>query len=63
MYKMAFLESLFVLIALGCTVWVIYDVLINNKKMTKGLKIIWIIGAIFFNIITATVYYFVEKRK
>lgn len=60
---MAFLESLFVLIALGCTVWVIYDVLINNKKMTKGLKIIWIIGAIFFNIITATVYYFVEKRK
>lgn len=60
---MAFLESLFVLIALGCTVWVIYDVLTNNKNMTKDLKIIWIIGAIFFNIITATVYYFVEKKK
>lgn len=60
---MALLETLFGLIAFGCAVWVIYDLLVNNKKISKGLKIVWIIAAVLFNIITAIVYYFVEKKK
>ena len=50
------------LIGLVCLIWVIYDVLANNKKLTTGMKILWIVLAIFFSIITAIVYYFVEKR-
>jgi hypothetical protein len=41
---------------------VIYDVFSNQKKMKKEHKIIWTIAAIFFNIITAIVYYFVNKK-
>jgi hypothetical protein len=51
------------LLALIALIWVIYDVLVNQKRMSTGLKIVWIIFAIIFNILTAIVYYFVVKRK
>ena len=36
---MAILGNLTGLIGLACAIWVIYDVLVNNKKMTTGLNL------------------------
>ena len=46
-----------------CAVWVIYDVVVNQKKMKDLHKLLWILFAIIFSIITAIVYYFVVKSK
>ena len=46
-----------------CIVWVIYDVLVNNKKAKPSMKILWIALALLFSVITAIVYYFVVKKK
>lgn len=43
--------------------WVAYEVWSVNTKLRKPTKIIWTVAALFFSIITAIVYYFVEKRK
>lgn len=51
------------IISLICAIWVIYDVLVKNTTSTIGIKIVWIICAIFFSIITAIAYYFVHKKK
>jgi uncharacterized BrkB/YihY/UPF0761 family membrane protein len=48
-------------IALICAIWVIYDVLVNNKRLTDGMKILWVILAVFFSIITAIIYYLVGR--
>ncbi|MCX6746938.1 MAG: PLDc N-terminal domain-containing protein [Candidatus Pacearchaeota archaeon] len=50
-------------IAVICAVLVIYDVAVNQKKMKDKKKIVWIIFAVLFSIITAIVYYFVVKKK
>ncbi len=59
---MALVGNLIGLIGLACAIWVIYDVLVNNKKMNTVGKVIWIICAILFSIITAIVYYFMGKK-
>ena len=51
------------IIALGCAIWVIYDVLSNNRRLSTGMKIIWIVFAILFSIITAIVYYLIGRGK
>jgi uncharacterized protein with PQ loop repeat len=53
---------LFWLIGIACMIWVIYDVLVNQKKMSTGEKIIWVVLAFFFSWITAIIYYFMKKR-
>lgn len=50
------------IIALACAIWVIYDVLAVNKKLSTGMKVLWIILALLFSIITAIIYYLVQKR-
>ena len=55
--------SLIGVIALICAVWVIYDVLVNNKRLSDGMKLLWIICAIIFSIITAIVYYLVGRNQ
>lgn len=45
-----------------CAVWVIYDVLAVNQGLNTGKKVLWILAAILFSIITAIVYYFVYKK-
>lgn len=57
---MNFLWSIVLLI---CAVWVILDIVQNQKKMDQTHKIIWIIAAIIFSLFTAIVYYVVVKRK
>ena len=49
-------------IALIAAIWVIYDVLVNNKKLSDGMKILWVVCAIFFSIITAVIYYLVGRN-
>ncbi len=50
------------IIAVLAAIWVIYDVIVHNKGLTDGMKILWIILAVFFNIITAIVYYFIGRN-
>lgn len=50
------------LLALIAMIWVIADVLINQRRMKSAEKIVWIICAVLFSIITAIVYYVVRKR-
>ncbi len=51
------------IIALIAAIWVIYDVLVNNKRLSDGMKILWIVCAIFFSIITAIIYYLVGRNS
>lgn len=55
-------NSILYLVALVCAVWVIFEVLTKQKKMSTGSKVIWIICALLFSIITALVYYFTKKK-
>jgi prolipoprotein diacylglyceryltransferase len=57
------MNSIIWIIGLICAIWVIYDIVQNQKKMEMTHKVLWIIAAIIFNIITAIVYYFVVKKK
>ena len=63
LYFTTMYQTIIGLISLICAVWVIYDVWAVNKKKTTGIKVLWTVLAIFFSIITAIVYYFLEKRK
>ncbi len=54
---------LFGIVALILAIWVIYDVFVNNNKLSDGMKILWVILAIFFSIITAVIYYLVGRNN
>ena len=56
------LSKILGVVALVCMIWVIYEVVAVNRRLSNLAKVIWIVCAIFFSIITAIVYYFVEKR-
>ncbi len=60
---MALLQNVLSVVAILAAIWVIYDILVHNKKLSTGLKVLWIVCAILFSIITAIVYYFVYKIK
>lgn len=49
-------------IALICAVWVIYDVLANNKRLSDTEKIVWVVCAVLFSILTAIVYWIVKRK-
>jgi len=55
--------SLLYILAVVCAVWVIYEVATKQKHWSNGKKILWIVFAIIFSIITAIVYYLVEYKK
>ena len=57
------LETIIGIIGLISAIWVIYDVLTNNKKLSTVKKVIWIIFAILFSILTAIIYFLVYKMK
>lgn len=60
---MAVFETVIGIIALLSAIWVIYDVLVKNKKLKTGMKVVWIVCAVLFSIITAIVYFFIGKKK
>lgn len=43
--------------------WVIIDILKNRQGMDDTHKIIWIVAAVLFSVLTAIVYYFVVYNK
>ena len=57
------LGSILGILAIIAAVWVIYDVLVNNRRLSDGMKIFWIVLAIIFSIITAIIYYLVGRNK
>lgn len=56
------LNTILWILGIVCAVWVIYDVLANNKRLSTLAKVLWIVAALLFSIITAIVYYFVAKK-
>jgi len=56
----AFLLSLLGIVAV---VWVIYDVLTNQKAMPDTERVIWILVALFLTLIGALLYYLIVKRE
>jgi len=56
------LQGILGLVGLACAIWVIYDVFANNQRKSTGWKIAWTVFAILFSIVTAIVYYFVNKK-
>ena len=52
---------IFWILAVLAAIWVIYDVIVYNTRLSDGMKLLWILLAIFFNIITAIVYYFIGR--
>jgi hypothetical protein len=56
------MESIIGIIALICAVWVIYDVWAVQKAMSAGKKVVWTIFALIFSVLTAIVYYLVQKK-
>ncbi|MBT3297700.1 hypothetical protein HN385_02155 [archaeon] len=57
------LGSLMGLIGLISFIWIVYDVLVNQKRMKTTHKVLWVVLGFFFSIITAIVYYFMFKSK
>ena len=51
------------MIHFAAMVWVLYEVWIVKKEMEDGKKILWSIAAMFFSIITAILYYVIEKKN
>ena len=39
------------IVAIICAIWVIYDVLVNNRRLSDGMKIIWIICAVIVGVL------------
>jgi len=55
--------GIFWIVGLLAAIWVIYDVLVNNKKLSDGMKVLWVICAVIFSIITAIIYYLVGRNN
>ena len=49
-------------LAVIAAVWVIFDVLVNNKRLSDGMKVMWVVLAVIFSIITAIVYLFFGRN-
>jgi hypothetical protein len=49
-------------VGIVAAVWVIVDVLTKQRSMSSGEKVVWVVCAVLFSIITAIVYWFMKKR-
>lgn len=50
------------LLGLVAAIWVIYNVWQDNSKSNEA-KLVWTICAVFFSVITAIVYFILEKKN
>lgn len=60
---MSLIANIWGLIALASVIWVIYDVMTQNKGLSDMKKIIWIVIALIFGILGAVLYYFLGRKK
>ncbi|MFZ2500208.1 MAG: PLDc N-terminal domain-containing protein [Methanosarcina sp.] len=44
-------------------IWVIYDLLIQNRGMNDMMKIMWIVVSLIFGILGAILYFFIGRRR
>ncbi len=52
------------LIAALCAVWVIYQIWVVEKNTkSKEEKLLWTLLALLFSIVTAGIFFFLEKNK
>jgi len=51
------------IVVLVCAILVIYDVLVNRKGLSDGMKIFWVILAIIFSIVIAVIYFLVGRNS
>lgn len=56
------LEAIWGLLVLLSVIWVIYDVVTQNKRLSGAMKVVWILVALVFGILGAAVYYFVGRK-
>lgn len=54
--------KLFTIISILCAVYVIYNVWFVNQKISFWGKVIWSAFAVFFNVFTAIIYYFLNRK-
>lgn len=57
------LEQIWGIVTLLATIWVIYDVFTNNRRLSTMMKIIWVVAALLFNVLGAIAYYFIGKKR
>jgi len=57
------LETIWGLIVLASVIWVIYDVVTQNQRLSGGMKVVWILAALLFGILGAAAYYFLGRKK
>ncbi|WMW25192.1 PLDc N-terminal domain-containing protein [Methanolobus sediminis] len=56
------LGTIWGLIVLISVIWVIYDVVTQNKGLTPIMKVVWILAALIFGILGAIAYYFLGRK-
>lgn len=56
-------NTIFGIIGVVAIVLVIYDVIVNNKRLSHGMNLLWVILTLLFSIIIALVYYFIGRDR
>ncbi|UGV41074.1 PLDc N-terminal domain-containing protein [Methanococcoides orientis] len=56
------LDAIWGLLVLLSVIWVIYDVVTQNKRLSGAMKVVWILVALVFGILGAAVYYFIGRK-
>lgn len=56
------LGTIWGIIVFASIIWVIYDVLTQNKALSTGWKIVWIFLVLIFGIFGAIAYYFLGRE-
>ncbi|ODV49370.1 phospholipase D-like protein [Methanohalophilus euhalobius] len=57
------LEQIWGIVTLLATIWVIYDVFTNNRRLSTMMKVIWVVAALLFGVLGAIAYYFIGKKR
>lgn len=56
------MSNLLWIAGLIAAIWIIVDIFTKQKSMPTLHKVLWIVAAFFFSILTAIVYFFVVKK-
>lgn len=56
------MENILYIAAVVAAVWVIFDIVTKQKRMPVLQKILWVVAALVFSLITGVVYFFVVKK-
>lgn len=58
------MARLIMILGVICAIWVLYQIWVVEKETrSKEEKLLWTLLALFFSVITAGIFYFLEKDK